>query len=72
VTNILHPVTTVSRQTGIPAQTLREQLRKGTLEGVNLNAGKPGRVRAKWRVKDRALRKLKGGEHVTDHHMAEG
>lgn len=36
--------------TGIPAQTVREQLRAGRLRGRDLNAGKGGRVRARWSV----------------------
>jgi len=39
-----------ARATGIPEQTVREQLREGRLRGRNLNADRPGRVRARWRV----------------------
>lgn len=34
----------------VPEQTARAQLREGRLRGRNLNADRPGRVRARWRV----------------------
>jgi len=35
---------------GVPAQTARAWLREGKLRGRDLNADRPGRVRARWRV----------------------
>ncbi len=50
--------------TGTPEQTVRAQLREGRLRGRNLNADRPGRVRARWRVfaseADRYLRERGG------------
>jgi hypothetical protein len=61
VSNILHRVAYVSRETGISPRAIRNGLHEGRIEGVNLHEGKPGMKYAKWRVKDRALRKLRGG-----------
>ncbi len=48
----------------VPEQTARAQLREGRLRGRNLNADRPGRVRARWRVfaseADRYLRERGG------------
>lgn len=47
-------------------QQVRAMLRDGRLRGRDLNAGKPGRRNARWRVlateADRYLRKSGGGE----------
>ena len=34
----------------VPAQTARAWLREGKLRGRDLNADRPGRARARWRI----------------------
>jgi len=36
--------------TGVPVQTVRGRLRAGRLRGRDLNADRPGRTNARWRV----------------------
>lgn len=50
--------------TGTPVQTVRGRLRAGRLRGRDLNADRPGRTNARWRVfaseADRYLRERGG------------
>lgn len=50
--------------TGESPQAVRDRLRRGLLRGRDLNAGKPGRTYARWRVlaseADRYLRRRGG------------